>query len=62
MNSQVLDLVKLLDPLGSYYNAACEDWLVANPGKTTRLNGAQECVEVTHGKAMTPRNIQNVSF
>jgi len=53
---QPLD-VSIYGPLKTYYNAACNDWQLTNPGKTIGLYDVGELSAKAMLRAVTPENI-----
>lgn len=54
---QPLDRI-LFGTLKSYYNSACDDWMVSHPGRPMTIYDIAGCLGRAYPTAMTPRNIQ----
>lgn len=53
---QPLDRI-LFGTLKSYYNTACDDWMLAHPGRPLTIYDIAGCLGKAYPTAMTPRNI-----
>ncbi|CAH2088095.1 unnamed protein product [Euphydryas editha] len=53
---QPLDRI-LFGALKSYYNTACDDWMMAHPGRPLTIYDICGCLGKAYPSAMTPRNI-----
>ncbi|CAG4952235.1 unnamed protein product [Colias eurytheme] len=54
---QPLDRI-VLGALKSYYNTACDNWMVSHPGRPLTIYDLAGCLGSAYPNAMTPRNIQ----
>ncbi|XP_072389296.1 uncharacterized protein [Diabrotica undecimpunctata] len=55
---QALD-TSVFGPLKSFYNTACDDWMVAHPGRTITIYEVGGCLAYAFPLAFTPRNIES---
>ncbi|KAJ8909319.1 hypothetical protein NQ315_003465 [Exocentrus adspersus] len=46
-------------PFKKYYNQACHEWLLNNPGKPMTIYEVAECVGKSYPRAFTPSNIES---
>lgn len=46
-------------PLKSFFNTACDNWMISHPGRTLTIYEIAECLGNAFPLAFTPRNIQN---
>lgn len=54
---QPLDRI-VFGALKSYYNTACDNWMVSHPGRPLTIYDLAGCLGIAYPNAMTPRNIQ----
>ncbi|XP_072400708.1 uncharacterized protein [Diabrotica undecimpunctata] len=55
---QALDTI-VFGPLKSFYNTACDDWMVAHPDRTITIYEVGGCLAYAFPLAFTPRNIES---
>lgn len=53
---QPLDRI-IFEAMKSYYNTACDNWMVGHPGRPLTIYDLTGCLSSAYPNSMTPRNI-----